>query len=176
MSFNDIDISGIKRFNKSLRQMRKNTQPSKENRISTEIGGIAKKILTQTYAGTRFKVSEPVYNDKGFDIYAKGYGISFDEFGTGAYAQGTYKGNLPKMPITFTTIVGISDSGELMRGKRTTQGWEYYYDNPLTKDFVNGRLGWWTGGNLGFQEGRVASNKFYNACQEIKEEIKERSK
>ena len=176
MSFNDIDLSGIKRFNKSLKQMRKNTQPSKENPLSLEIGGIAKKILTKTYSGTRFKVTEPDYNDRGFNIYAKGYGISFDEFGTGIYAKGTYKGNLPKFPITFTTIVGISNSGELMRGKITTQGWEYYYDNPITKDFVNGRLGWWTGGNLGFQEGRVASNKFYNACQEIKEEVKERSK
>ena len=176
MNFNNIDLKGIKRFNKSLKQIRLNTQPSKENRFSVEIGGIAKEILTKSYAGTRFKVSDPIYNDTGFDIYAKGYGISFDEFGTGAYAQNTYKGNLPKMPITFTTIVDIDDEGRFVRGSRTTDGWKYYYDNPFTKDIVGGRLGWWTGSNAGFQEGKVASNRFYDACQKIKDEVKERSK
>lgn len=176
MNFNNIDLKGIKRFNKSLKQIRLNTQPSKENRFSVEIGGIAKEILTEAYTGTKFLVTDPIFNDKGFNIYAKGYGIAFYEFGTGAYAQNTYKGNLPKFPITFTTIVGVDSGGQYIKGSRTTQGWEYYYDNPITKDVVGGRLGWWTGSNAGFQEGFTASNKFYDACQKIKDEVKERSK
>lgn len=175
MNFNNFDLSGIKRFKKTLKQMQLNAQPSKENRLSVEIGSLAKEILTKTYAGTRFKVSDPEFNDRGFDIYATGYGISFDEFGTGAYADGTYKGKVPDKPITFTTIIGRDEeSGALIRGKKTVSHWIYWYDNEFTKDIVDGRLGWWTGGNLGFQEGKVASNKFYDACQKIKDEVKEK--
>lgn len=172
MNSNNIDLNGIKRFRKALKQIRINTQQTQKNAMSLKIGGIAHEIISQKYSGTRFKVPEPVYNDKGFTIYAKGYGISFDEFGTGAYAQNSYKGKLPTQSITFTTIVGRDESGQAIKGHMTTNGWEYYYDNPYTKDIINGRLGWWVGSNLGFQEGRMASNKFYDACQEIKREIK----
>ena len=102
--------------------------------------------------------------------------IAFDEFGTGAYAQNSYKGKLPTQSITFTTVVGRDGNGQAIKGHMTTNGWDYYYDNPYTKQFVDGRLGWWVGSNLGFQEGRMASNRFYDACQEIKREIKENNK
>ena len=171
MKYNDIDLRGIRRFNKTLKQMRTNTQTEKKNSISAKIGGIAYEILTKNYMGTSFKVSEPQFTDKGLTIFATGKYIAFDEFGTGAYSQNTYKGKLPNKPITFTTR---GEGGS--RIKMTTQGWEYYYDNPYTKDFVNGRLGWWVGSNLGFQEGREASNRFYDSCQEIKKEIEENNK
>lgn len=171
MNFNDIDLSGIKRFKKTLKKMQQNAQTKKKNEMSLKFGSLAHDILTKMYSGTNFKVSEPQYYDGGLNIYATGRYISFDEFGTGIYARGSYKGDLPTQTITFTSA-GYS---------QTTKGWEYYYDwkgpegkNP--KDLVDGRLGWWTGGNLGFQEGKGASNRFYDACQIIKDKIKEDSK
>lgn len=176
MNFNDIDLSGIKRFKKTLKKMQQNVQAKKKNEISLKFGSLAHDILTKMYSGTNFKVSEPQYYDGGLNIYATGRYISFDEFGTGIYAKGSYKGDLPTQTITFTTAIGVDGSGKTIRGQKSTKGWEYYYPNDYTKDLVDGRLGWWTGGNLGFQEGKVASNRFYDACQIIKAKIKEDSK
>ena len=171
MNFNNIDLSGIKRFKKALKQIQTNSQPNKENPNLVKFSGIAYKIISEKYVGTRFKVQESVIKDGNATIYAKGYGIAFDEFGTGLYAEGTYKGDLPKQPITFTTR-GANNT----RVKKTVPKWEYYYDNPYTKKVLGGIYGWWVGDNLGFQTGRVASNRFYDACQEIKDEIKENKK
>lgn len=180
MSSNNIDLNGIKRFRRGLKQIRTNTQETKKNSMSLKFGGIAHEILSETYRGSRFKVTEPEYNEKGLVIYAKGYGISFDEFGTGIYAKNTYKGKLPTQAITFPTIVGRDSNGKAIKGHMTTMGWEYYYDNPFTKLVLDGKLGWWVGSNLGFQTGREASNRFYNSCRlirmEIKREIKENNK
>ena len=169
---NNIDLSGIKRFSKTLRQIRRNTESSDKNQKYEKFGTIAHEILSRNYVGTSFKVSEPQLSEKGLTIYAAGYGIAFDEFGTGAYAQNTYKGKLPTQTITFETK-GLGGMPITM----STSGWEYYYDNPFTKSMVNGRLGWWTlKGNTYFSEGQSASNRFYNSCQEIKKKIKEDSK
>lgn len=172
MSSNNIDLSGIKRFRQSIKKIQTNTQPTEKNQNLIKFGGFAYKILSEAYTGTKFQVGLPQYYAGGFNIHAKGEGIAFDEFGTGIYADGTYKGKLPTETLSF----------ESAGYPQTTKGWEYYYDwqgpdylNP--KDMLNGRLGWFTAkGYAIFSEGHPASNRFYDACQKIKEQIKEDNK
>lgn len=173
MNYNNIDLSGIKRFKASIKKVLTNTQEKEKNEMSLKFGSFAYRILSESYVGTGFQVSQPQFYKGGFNIYASGEGIAFDEFGTGIYAKGSYKGNLPTQTITFTTIVGRDESGNAIRGEMSTNGWEYYYPNEYTKVLVGGRLGWMTGKNyVAFQEGHSASNRFYDACQKIREGIK----
>lgn len=172
-SYNQIDLSGLKRFRKSLKQISSNNGEDNKNQKLSKFGVLAYFILSESYAGTHFKVEKAQkVSESSIELFVRGDGIAFDEFGTGIYAKGSYKGDLPKQTISF----------ESNGYQQSTNGWEYYYDwkgpeekNP--KRIVNGRLGWFTGKeHIIFQEGHEASNRFYNACQQIKEEIKENNK
>lgn len=166
---NNIDLSGLKRFGKSLKQISSNNGEDNKNQKLSKFGVLAYFILSESYAGTRFKVEKPQkVSESSIELFVRGDGIAFDEFGTGIYAKGSYKGNLPTQTISF----------ESAGYQQSTKGWDYYYDwqgpeekNP--KRIVNGRLGWFTGKDkIIFSEGHAASNRFYNACKIIKEEIK----
>ena len=177
MATNNIDLSGIKRFNKSLKKVLKTNQDDNKSEKIEKISAIAYKELCVAYSSTSFKVQPPEINGTKCTIYAKGDEIAFDEFGTGLYAKGSYKGELPKQPIQFESV-GFP---------QITIGWTYYYrwqGNPLLnpKAEVNGLFGWfttnpngahWRTGGKTFHMGQKASNRFYGAVQKIKKEIKE---
>ena len=177
MAVNNIDLSGIKRFNKFLKKTLKTNQDDKKNEKIEKISAIAYNELSIAYSSTVFQVQRPEINNTKCTIYVKGEEIAFDEFGTGLYARGSYKGNLPKQPIQFESV-GFP---------QVTVGWTYYYRwqgnqiyNPKAE--VNGVFGWFTKNPKGahwrnqgktFHKGQKASNRFYNAVQNIKKEIKE---
>ena len=95
-------------------------------------------------------------------ISANGDSVAYIEYGTGLVGQGTYKGDLPTQTLTFESP---KDSGRI----NTTQGWEYYYDNPRTK--VLG--GWFFGrGYSNFTRGQVAGNQMFNTAKSLREYIK----
>lgn len=94
-------------------------------------------------------------------INAEGKGVKYFEYGTGREGAGTYKGNLPTEPITFTS------GGE----SHTTAGWEYYYDNPKTKVTKNGKDGWLL--NKTFVTGGIAEAQMWQTSKELKEKIPE---
>ena len=87
--------------------------------------------------------------------------IAFDEFGTGFYAKGSYPGKLPTQRITFTSA----------KRKRSTNGCEYYYDNPQTKGTHGGIKGWMTPNGV-FHIGQTANATMYNACKKIIARVK----
>lgn len=177
MAVNNIDLSGIKRFNKFLKKTLKTNQDDKKNEKIEKISAIAYKELSIAYSSTVFKVQPPEINGTKCTIYAKGKDIAFDEFGTGIYAKGTYKGEVPQQPISFISA-GY---------RQIVPKWTYYYTwqgDPLLnpKAEVNGVFGWFTKNPKGahwrnegktFHKGQNASNRFYNAVQNIKKDIKE---
>lgn len=180
MTVNNIDLSGIKRFNKALKKTLKTNQDNSENGKIEKISAIAYKELSVAYSSTEFKVQPPEINGTKCTIYVKGDEIAFDEFGTGIYAKGTYKGKVPQQPIAFMSA-GY---------QQIVPKWTYYYTwqgDPLKnpKAEVNGVLGWFTTNPKGahwrnqgktFHKGQNASNRFYNAVQNIKKDIKENKK
>lgn len=177
MAVNNIDLSGIKRFKKVLKKTLKTNQDDKKNEKIEKISAIAYKELSIAYSSTNFKVQPPEINNTKCTIFVKGDEIAFDEFGTGIYAKGTYKGKVPQQPISFISV-GY---------QQIVPKWIYYYrwqGNPLLnpKAEVNGVFGWFTTNPKGahwrnegrtFHKGQKASNRFYNAVQNIKKDIKE---
>ena len=169
MAVNNVDLSGLKRFKKVLKETLKTNQDNSENRKIEKISTMAYDEIMIAYSGTKFEVMKPqIYNAKA-TIYVKGEDIAFDEFGTGLYAKGSYNGNLPKQPIFFESV-GFP---------QVTLGWDYYYTwkgDPLKnpKKEINGVSGWFTNKESGiFHIGKDASNRFYNAVQRIKNKVKE---
>lgn len=169
MAINTIDLSGLKRFNKVLKKTLKTNQGNSENGKIEKFSTMAYDEIMIAYSGTKFEVMKPqIFNSKA-TIYVKGENIAFDEFGTGLYARGSYKGKLPTQPIFFESV-GFP---------QVTLGWDYYYTwkgDPLKnpKKEINGVSGWFTNKESTiFQIGNDASNRFYNAVQKIKKNIKE---
>lgn len=112
------------------------------------------------YSDTHFQVASQKDELKG-TIIASGSGIAYVEYGTGLVGEGTYEGELPTQTLTFESPKG---SG----GTHTTQGWEYYYDNPQTK--VLG--GWFFGkGHRNFTRGRVAGMQMFNTAKSLREYV-----
>lgn len=168
-SINNIDLSGIKRFKRSLNQIRNNNGVYSKNEKLGQISSVAYDILNTSYSSTPFTVKNPEIESDIVKMYVVGEGIAFDEFGTGFYAKGSYKGNLPSMTLQFESV-GFT---------QTTNGWQYYYTwqgdpskNP--KKTYEGVKGWFTKkeGKPYFHTGKKASNRFYNATIEIKEKLK----
>lgn len=172
-SINNIDLRDLKRFKASLKQMVVNNTSEKKNSKLDYVGTIAYDVLNRRYSTTEFSVDKPVTEKGKCVIYARGEGIAFDEFGTGFYAKGSYKGELPTQTLTFVSADYV----------QTTDGWEYYYTwqgdpkkNP--KREYEGVKGWFTKkeGSPYFHTGNSASNRFYDAVVEIKGKFKVNSK
>ena len=161
----NLNLSGLKRFESVLNKTRENVKGKGENSFVKEKINIAKEIIEEAYADkSDVKVLVKKNSDLSYSIKAvdnkQRPTIAFDEFGTGFYAKGSYKGELPKQKITFYSA-GV---------KRVTMGWEYYYPNKTTKVTHSGVKGWKFGKN--FSIGENASNRMYNACKRVKEKIK----
>ena len=167
--WNRIDLSGLKHFKRSLQEIQTNSGLHSTKLKINEISDIAYDILSVSYSSTTYEVKKPVVDDGVANIYVVGNGIAFDEFGTGFYAKGSYKGNLPTITLEF----------ESAGYPQTTSGWDYYYkwqgpDNKNPKKVYDGTKGWFTkkDGKPYFHIGNRASNRFYNAVVKIKKELK----
>ena len=166
---NGINLNGLNRFKSTLNDLMTNNLAEMKKAKLEEFSNLAYSILNRNYGGTEFEVEPPKIEDNKSTIYAKGDEIAFDEFGTGFYAEGSYKGQVPKMPLSF----------ESAGYPQFTPKWIYYYDwkgpankNPkrTTKD---GRVGWFTSKETPkFQTGQMASNRFYDSVVEIKKKVK----
>lgn len=132
------------------------------NNLADSIAQEGVEIAKGYYAGTKIDVSvEPL--EAGHNrVVASGDQVAYMEFGTGEYARGTYQGKLPTQPITFTTS---------SKKTITTNGWEYYYNNPDTKVTVNGKKGWYLNNNA-FVTGRPAGNQMFYTSQDLRSRIK----
>ena len=120
------------------------------------------KIAKSEYAGINSVQVIKDIDENSAVISASGDSVAYIEYGTGLVGQGTYKGDLPTRTLTFESP---KDSGRI----NTTQGWEYYYDNPQTK--VLG--GWFFGrGYSNFTRGQVAGNQMFNTAKSLREYIK----
>ena len=120
------------------------------------------KIAKNEYAGINSVQVIKDIDGNNAVISANGDSVAYIEYGTGLVGQGTYKGDLPTQTLTFESP---KDSGRI----NTTQGWEYYYDNPRTK--VLG--GWFFGrGYSNFTRGQVAGNQMFNTAKSLREYIK----
>lgn len=120
------------------------------------------KIAKSEYAGINSVQVTKEIDENSAVISASGDSVAYIEYGTGLVGQGTYKGDLPTQTLTFESP---KDSGRI----NTTQGWEYYYDNPQTK--VLG--GWFFGrGYANFTRGQVAGNQMFNTAKSLREYIK----
>ena len=120
------------------------------------------KIAKNEYAGINSVQVIKDIDGNSAVISANGDSVAYIEYGTGLVGQGTDKGDLPTQTLTFESP---KDSGRI----NTTQGWEYYYDNPRTK--VLG--GWFFGrGYSNFTRGQVAGNQMFNTAKSLREYIK----
>lgn len=122
----------------------------------------AKEARTQ-YAGTHFEVTSEQDGQNG-TVIASGMGIAYVEYGTGLIGKGTYEGELPTQTLTFESP---KQSGKM----HTTQGWQYFYDNPQTK--VQELGGWFFGkGYKNFTKGRVAGMQMFNTAKSLREYVR----
>ena len=155
-----FDLSGLNRFGKVLEQTKENLKGNKENSFIGQKIKIAKETIQEAYDSVSHvkvvveKKDNTHYSIKAVDKQDRPT-IAFDEFGTGFYAKGSYKGKLPTQKITFKTGV---------KGKvRSTYGWEYYYQPSSAKITHGGIKGWMFGKT--FSIGENASNRMYTACK-----------
>ena len=124
------------------------------NLISEKMLEIAK----SEYSGINVNLNTEI-NENKVTLTASGKAIMFIEFGTGLVgeASGYPKDKLPTETITFESPKGEPQS---------TQGWEYYYDNPKTKI-----MGGWFWGKT-FTRGQVAGMQMLNTTNKIREYIR----
>lgn len=153
------DLKGLNNFMRRLEKV-KRLETVKE-KVSSDVADKGVESARTAYLGlgvSRAEVSKEISVDGDYAVVAIGDGLAFEEYGTGYYAEGTYKGKLPTQTITFES------AGQT----RSTQGWDYYYDNPDTKITVGGTKGWMLGSN--FMTGNVAGNQMYNTSVELGEQ------
>lgn len=167
--WNRIDLSGLKHFKRSLEDIQTNSGLYSQKSKINEISDIAYDILSASYSSTAYEVKKPVIDNGVANIYVVGDGIAFDEFGTGFYAKGSYKGSLPTITLEFESA-GFT---------QITDGWDYYYTwkgdpSRKPKKEYSGVKGWFTKkeGKPYFHTGNRASNRFYNAIIKIKDTLK----
>ena len=90
-------------------------------------------------------------------LVASGERVAYLEFGTGIMGYGTYEGKLPTQTLSFESPKGHP---------QTTQGWEYNYENPLTK--ADGK-GWFFKGV--YTRGQPAQAQMFETAQQLRREI-----
>lgn len=106
-------------------------------------------------------VSSNIESPKRGQIISKGKNVAYVEYGVGLYAQGSYEGGeakLPKGTITFESPKGHPQH---------TNGWQYFYDNPLTKTTIGGQKGWFIGNGI-FKTGHIAGSQMFRTGQKLR--------
>lgn len=159
------DLKGLNNFMRKLKQVKQIEIVASS--ISSAVADKGVELARTAYLGSdvsRAVVSKETSYDGDYAVVAQGYGLAFEEYGTGYYAEGTYGGKLPTQTITFES------AGQI----RSTQGWDYYYDNPDTKITIGGNKGWLLGSN--FIIGKNAGNQMYNTSVELGEKAVEIAK
>lgn len=139
-----VDLSGLNNFRKKVENI--NTQTI-INKILVALCESGKQKANELYTGYDVDIDYEVSGNRA-SILANGEYVAFLEYGTGEYAKGTYKGNLPQSGVPITG------------------NWEYYYDSD-SKAEVNGQKGWWFGGS--FQIGNEAQAQMWNIRNYLKE-------
>lgn len=160
------DLKGLLNFKK---RVEKYTKPEWRVSIIEKILSYGRNIAIEEYqaSGTHDYQIQTENNGLSGKIVAVGEQIAYIEFGTGAYANGSYKGKIP------TENVPITGS------------WTYYYDSP-NKVEINGKKGWFApieksdqygeddsqyGVNFRFVVGQQAGNQMYNVSKRLREEL-----
>lgn len=133
------------------------------DKIASEVANKGKRMAEDKYSDSnvsRANVIVDKISDKNYSIIASGEGLSFEEYGTGY--PGLYS-NYPKDKLPTDTIT-FESAGR----QRSTQGWDYYYDNPDTKVTIDGKKGWFLGDN--FVEGQEAGKQMYETSVDLRNE------
>lgn len=155
----NANLTGLNNFMRRLKKV-KQIEVVKD-RVSSNVADKGVELAKTAYLGSgisRAEISKETSVDGDYAVVASGEGLAFEEYGTGYYADGTYEGNLPTQTITF----------ESAGKQRSTQGWDYYYDNPDTKITFGGTNGWMLGSN--FMIGEAAGNQMYDTSVKLGEQ------
>lgn len=163
-----IKITGTKNLNNLFRNLSKMQTDGLADRVSNKLAnaGYSKAILNySTSSVTGINVIAIPSQDGVSYIKASGDGLAYIEFGTGYVGKnsGYPSEKLPKETITFESPKGSPQS---------TQGWEYYYNNPILKQQgikVNG--GWYFGKT--FTKGQPAGMQLYDTYRFLEENLKD---
>lgn len=153
MSFvvrNDLDrfLGKLKNYNK---------QGDLAKRVADKVAQKGSEIASRNWGGgvvIEVRGKDTQYSIVAIDMNKEHPTIAYREFGTGIQGKGTYKGELPKDPITFTT---------LYNGEPTTvtvPEWVYNYRKEYFK---------WTDTDW---KGMVAQMPMFNTAKELREYIK----
>lgn len=147
-----VTVTGITNFRNRLQKLKQTTS----DELALAISKYGSDYAQSLYSGDSIMVSAENTGNGKAKITAEGKQVAFLEYGTGLVGKGSYEGNLPTEPITFESA-----------GKtHTTNGWEYYYDNPDTKATVNNVKGWFWGNN--FSEGWKAQAQMWHTAEHIR--------
>lgn len=147
-----VTVTGITEFRNRLQKLKRTTS----NELALTIAEYGRDFAESVYKGDSVIVTVESTGEGKARITAEGAQVAFLEYGTGLVGKGSYEGNLPTEPITFESA-----------GKtHTTNGWEYYYDNPDTKVTVNNAKGWFWGNN--FSEGWEAQAQMWRTAEHIR--------
>ena len=157
-----VDLKGLRSFNAKV-ALYKDIGKSYES-IAEKLGERGVQIAQGKYQGVAAISVEKTGTAGQRKLIAKGEGLSFLEFGTGLVGKAKgYEGQLPTETIEFESP---KNSGKMQK----TQGWEYYYPNPLTK--VNG--GWFANGV--FHRGQESKAQMYETSRQLRSEAGEIAK
>lgn len=126
--------------------------------VCKEVANLGVEICAEEYAKTGVNPTSITanINNNSVNLIAHGSHLAFSEYGTGLVGEGTYEGDLPTQTLIFE-----SPKGE----QQSTQGWEYYYNNPKTK--IMG--GWFYGNN--FTQGQKAQAQMWKTSRRLREEM-----
>lgn len=148
------DLKGLNNFMRRLEKVKQ--LETVKDKASSNVADKGVELARAAYIGmdiSRAEVSKEPSDNGDYAVVAQGDGLAFEEYGTGYYAKGTYKGELPQTGVPIT-------------GK-----WEHYYDSKF-KDEVDGKKGWWTSaeGQGTFMIGEYAGNQMYYTSVELGEQ------
>lgn len=150
----NIDLSGLKNVRDKLQRLKAITNDD----IVMAVAEKGKDIAQSRYDGDVVVTAESLGGGKA-RLSAKGEKVAFYEFGVGVEGRDSaYKGQLPTEPITF----------ESAGSTYTTQGWEYYYNNPKTKRTnAKGEQGWFH--NKKFVKGKPAEAQMWRTANDLEQ-------
>lgn len=150
----NANLQALQNFRKKLNSYK--SMGSITSTLAHRIADKGMEIAQEEYADRKVDISKEEIEPGRVRVVAKGKGLAFDEFGTGLVGKGTYGGKLPTETIEFESPKGSPQS---------TQGWEYYYNNPKTK--VDG--GWYAG--KVFHRGQPAKAQMFNTSLKLRDEM-----
>lgn len=152
-------------LNKFLKRIENISNTNLKNDIAIALAEKGKQIAEYEYSKSGYAPTITTENlgDGRACIKFKAKDIAYHEFGTGIYAKGSYPDDskLPKQTLTFE-----SPKGKL----QTTQGWDYYYKNTLTKRTVGGKAGWFIGNGV-FATGNIAGAEIYYTSKTLRKDV-----